>query len=143
ISGVDASEEMIRGAGDYLKDIHNKKLFHVKDQVTPFDPGSFDLIYSHLVFMHLSRVTFENWVRESARLLKDDGCFWFQIYADFGPVTTLAQDCAKIGGTRAYSEGDIREIVGKYYKKTAIFRDKLDRYDGAHWYFSICRKQDS
>jgi glycosyltransferase involved in cell wall biosynthesis/SAM-dependent methyltransferase len=140
ITGIDASEKMILEAKDYLKNIENTKLFHVKDETTPFEPGSFDLIYSHLVFMHLPRLTFENWVVESARLLKDDGYFWFQIYGDFGPVNTLAQDCTKIGGTRAYSEAQIMEIVGEHYKNITVFRDKLDRYDGGHWYFSICRK---
>ena len=140
ITGIDTGQEMIRKAEIYLKDIPNKNLLWVDKKTVPFESHSFDLIYSQLVFMHLPRVRFESWLREASRLLRGTGIFWFQIYGDFGPAETLPQDCTQIGGTRAYSIQDLETLTAPYFDDVTIFKDKLDRYGGEHWYFCICRK---
>jgi len=81
IHGVDISDEMIRLAGEQLKDIP-----HAHAHVTPdstlgmFLDGSFDFVYSYIVFQHIpSRDVVLNYLRESGRVLKPGGILRCQL----------------------------------------------------------------
>lgn len=139
IVGVDRSREMIRQAESYLDGIHNKELVWVETESTPFEPQSFDVIYSHIVFMHMARKRFISWVKEAHRLLKPDGVFWFQMFSEKTTTKTLDQNNDQAGGTRAYSSNDLEKIAGKYFQTVKVFMDKLDRYEGKCWSFCICK----
>jgi glycosyltransferase involved in cell wall biosynthesis/SAM-dependent methyltransferase len=140
IIGVDASLVMIDKAHTYLEDIPNKELYHIQNERTSFEAGTFDFAYSIVVFMHLPRFKFEAWVKEIHRILAPDGIFWFQVYGDFGPGKVLPQESEEISsGGRAYSREDLKEITRNYFKEVEIFKDNTDRYEGKHWYYCICR----
>lgn len=81
IHGVDISDEMIRLACDQLKDIP-----HAHAQVTPdsslsmFRDGSFDFVYSYIVFQHIpDRDVVLNYLREAGRVLKAGGILRCQL----------------------------------------------------------------
>jgi glycosyltransferase involved in cell wall biosynthesis/predicted TPR repeat methyltransferase len=140
VVGVDTAKEMIQKAGEYLRDIDNKELHHVNGCNTTLAARSFDLIYSIIVFMHIPKEAFAGWLMEAGRLLKEDGIFWFQVYGEFAGKETLPQDCRTVDGrVRAYSEKDIRDLAGEYFREIEVFKDPLDRYGGKYWYFCICR----
>jgi SAM-dependent methyltransferase len=81
IHGVDISDEMIRLAGEQLKDIP-----HAHAHVTPdstlgmFADGSFDFVYSYIVFQHIpDREVVLNYLREAGRVLKPGGILRCQL----------------------------------------------------------------
>ncbi len=81
IHGVDISDEMIRLAIDRLKDIP-----HAHAHVTPdsslsmFADGSFDFVYSFIVFQHIpNREVVLNYMREAGRVLKPGGILRCQL----------------------------------------------------------------
>ncbi len=81
IHGVDISDEMIRLATERLKDIP-----HAHAHVTPdsslsmFADGSFDFVYSFIVFQHIpNRDVVLNYMREAGRVLKPGGILRCQL----------------------------------------------------------------
>jgi len=81
IHGVDISDEMVRLASEQLKDLP-----HAHAHVTPdsslsmFADGSFDFVYSYIVFQHIpSRDVVLNYLREAGRVLKPGGILRCQL----------------------------------------------------------------
>lgn len=81
IHGVDISDEMIRLAGEQLRDIP-----HAHAHVTPdsslgmFADSSFDFVYSYIVFQHIpERGVVLNYLLESGRVLKPGGILRCQL----------------------------------------------------------------
>jgi SAM-dependent methyltransferase len=81
LHGVDISDEMIRLAGEQLKDIP-----HAHVHVTPdsslgmFADQFFDFVYSYIVFQHIpNRDVVLNYLREARRVLKPGGIMRFQL----------------------------------------------------------------
>jgi len=81
IHGVDISDEMIRLAGDQLKDIP-----HAHAHLTPdstlgmFVDSYFDFVYSYTVFQHIpNREVVLNYLREAGRVLKPCGILRCQL----------------------------------------------------------------
>jgi SAM-dependent methyltransferase len=91
IHGVDISDEMIRLAGEQLKDIP-----HAHAHVTPdstlsmFADGSFDFVYSYIVFQHIpDREVVLNYLREAGRVLKPGGILRCQLRGERPPDSEM------------------------------------------------------
>jgi len=81
VHAVDVSGEMIRQAGEALKDHRNVFLYQNNGQDLAVVPDlEFDFAFSSIVFQHIpSRAIIENYVREVHRLLRRGGLFKFQV----------------------------------------------------------------
>ncbi len=75
IHGVDISDEMIRLARGQLKDIPHAHLHVTPDSsLSMFSDGSFDFVYSFIVFQHIpDRDVVLRYLREAGRVLKPGG----------------------------------------------------------------------
>jgi ubiquinone/menaquinone biosynthesis C-methylase UbiE len=96
IHGVDISDEMVRLAGEQLKDIP-----HAHAHVTPdstlsmFADGSFDFVYSYIVFQHIpDREVVLNYLREAGRVLKPGGILRCQLRGERPPDSELKGESA-------------------------------------------------
>lgn len=81
IHGIDISKEMIDLAKTRLADTANAHL-HVGSgaDLQPLQDGSFDLVYSYVVFQHIpSKEVVLNYMRESKRVLKPGGILCCQL----------------------------------------------------------------
>ncbi len=78
--GLDVSGEMIARASARLADVPNLE-FVEGDGVGlgPFPDGSFDLVFSYIVFQHAPREVFAGYLPEIFRVLKPGGSFVFQL----------------------------------------------------------------
>jgi SAM-dependent methyltransferase len=78
--GVDVSEEMVRRGREYCADRPNVVL-HRTEGALPFLPdGTFDFVFSHIVFQHLPRKSYaERYLREAHRVLKPGGILRVQV----------------------------------------------------------------
>ena len=106
IHGVDISDEMVRLACDQLKDIP-----HAHVQVTPdsrlrmFRDGSFDFVYSYVVFQHIpNRDVVLNYLREAGRVLKPGGILRCQLRGTPAMELEMRQEPATWTG--CYFSGD-------------------------------------
>ncbi len=81
IHGVDISDEMIRLAGDQLKDIPQAHLHVTPDSsLSMFRDSSIDFVYSYTVFQHIpDRNVVLNYLREAGRVLKPGGILRCQL----------------------------------------------------------------
>lgn len=84
VHAVDVSGEMIRLAGEALKDRPNVKLYQNNGTDLRVIPEiQFDFAFSTIVFQHIpSREIIENYVREVHRLLRPGALFKFQVQGD-------------------------------------------------------------
>jgi ubiquinone/menaquinone biosynthesis C-methylase UbiE len=96
IHGVDISDEMVLLAGKQLKDIP-----HAHAHVTPdstlsmFADGSFDFVYSYIVFQHIpDREVVLNYLREAGRVLKPGGILRCQLRGERPPDSELKAESA-------------------------------------------------
>ncbi len=81
VHGVDISADMVRLARARLRDCPNVVL-HVGSgmDLAGLPDRYFDLAFSYIVFQHIpSRAVIENYLRETARVLKPGGAFKFQL----------------------------------------------------------------
>jgi SAM-dependent methyltransferase len=81
IHGADISDEMIRLAGEQLKDIPHAHVHVTPDStLSMFADGSFDFVYSYIVFQHIpNRDVVLNYLREAGRVLKPGGLLRCQL----------------------------------------------------------------
>jgi SAM-dependent methyltransferase len=81
VHGVDVSDEMIRLAKQKLRGTPNAFAHHNSgSDLSQFPDGKFDFVYSYAVFQHIpSREVVFDYLRESRRVLKDDGILRCQI----------------------------------------------------------------
>ncbi len=81
IHGVDISDEMIRLAQEQLKDIPHARVHVTPDSsLSMFSGGSFDFVYSYIVFQHIpDRDIVLNYLREAGRVLKPGGILRCQL----------------------------------------------------------------
>jgi len=88
VEAVDVSPVMIEQARRRLRD-HANLAFHVGSgaDLARIAEGSADLVFSYIVFQHIpSREPIESYVREAARVLKENGAFKFQLNGDQSPA---------------------------------------------------------
>jgi SAM-dependent methyltransferase len=81
IHGVDIADEMIRLANAQLKDIpHAHAQLTLDSSLGMFRDGSFDFVYSYIVFQHIpDRNIVLNYLREARRVLKPGGILRCQL----------------------------------------------------------------
>jgi SAM-dependent methyltransferase len=81
IHGVDVSDEMIRLAGERLRDLPHVGLHHgTGADLRMFRDNKFDFVYSYAVFQHIpSREIVFDYLREARRVLKPGGVMRCQI----------------------------------------------------------------
>jgi SAM-dependent methyltransferase len=81
IHGVDISDEMIRLAEEQLKDIPHAHVHVTPDSsLSVFTGGSFDFVYSYIVFQHIpDRDVVLNYLLEAGRVLKPGGILRCQL----------------------------------------------------------------
>ena len=81
IHGVDVSDEMIRLAGERLRETPNAHAHHTSGaDLAQFPSEKFDFIYSYAVFQHIpSRDVVFNYLREAQRVLKPEGVLRCQL----------------------------------------------------------------
>lgn len=80
VVGVDLSEEMIRKGREYCADRPNIELHRTDGSLRFLEAGSFDFVFSHIVFQHVPRKAYvERYLREAHRLLKPGGILRVQV----------------------------------------------------------------
>src|ERR1700691_5815312 len=81
IHGIDVSDEMIRLAGEKLRDIPNAHVYHAgTSDLSQFPAESFDFAYSYAVFQHIpSREVVLGYLADARRVLKPGGILRCQI----------------------------------------------------------------
>lgn len=80
VVGVDLSEEMIRRGREYCADRPNVELHRTDGALGFLEAGSFDFVFSHIVFQHVPRKAYvERYLREAHRLLKPGGILRVQV----------------------------------------------------------------
>lgn len=80
VVGVDLSEEMVRRAREYCADRPNVELHRTDGSLGFLEAGSFDFVFSHIVFQHVPRKAYvERYLREAHRLLKPGGILRVQV----------------------------------------------------------------
>jgi len=81
IHGVDVSDEMIRLAGERLRDVPHAFLHHGSGgDLGMFPDDKFDFVYSYAVFQHIpSRDIVFDYLREARRVLKPGGIMRCQV----------------------------------------------------------------
>jgi ubiquinone/menaquinone biosynthesis C-methylase UbiE len=81
VRGVDVAGEMIARAKENLSDCDNVAL-HVGNghDLSGFDDSRFDFVFSYITFQHIPAVPITlEYIRESGRVLKTGGHFYFQV----------------------------------------------------------------
>jgi SAM-dependent methyltransferase len=81
IHGVDVSDEMIKLAGERLRNTPNAHPHHTSgSDLSQFPDAKFDLVYSYAVFQHIpSRDVVLGYLREARRVLKPGGILRCQL----------------------------------------------------------------
>lgn len=124
--GIDADEEAIaEGKKLVPQNIH---LIHGSGERLPFDPLSFDLVYSRvsMPYMDLSKV-----MGEVSRVLRKEGDFW----ATFHSFTM-----AKRTWLKSFAKGNVKEIIFNSY---VMVNGSVLHLTGHQFPFPLLRKQES
>jgi len=79
--GIDISSTMIEGAKEYNKqfEYNNCEFLECSNLLENFKEETFDIIYTELVFIHLTKEEQEKYINDSYKLLKKTGIFCVQI----------------------------------------------------------------
>lgn len=79
--GVDISKNLLKIAKKRLKNLSNIKLKYIKNaNLSIFEDNCFDVVYSHIVFLHLEKEDMWNYILEAKRVLKPYGIFYFDTF---------------------------------------------------------------
>jgi len=80
VVGVDLSEEMLRRAREHCVSLPNVELKRTDGRLEFLADGTFDFVFSHIVFQHLPRKAYaERYFREAFRVLAPGGIFRVQV----------------------------------------------------------------
>lgn len=73
VTGLDGSEAMLREASSYHPELLGRLVHHELPWPFPFDAGSFDIVLSFAVIMHLEEAHLSRLFSEIARVLRPGG----------------------------------------------------------------------
>jgi SAM-dependent methyltransferase len=77
VHGIDISERMVAGGRERLAHLPNVQFHHNNGyDLTGFEDGSFDVVYSIVALQHMPRTVAYNYLLESNRVLTEDGVLW-------------------------------------------------------------------
>jgi cyclopropane fatty-acyl-phospholipid synthase-like methyltransferase len=80
VVGVDLSEEMVRRAREYCAGLPKVELHRTDGSLDFLAGGSFDLVFSHIVFQHVPRKAYvDAYLRDAFRLLVPGGILRVQV----------------------------------------------------------------
>jgi len=81
ICGVDVSKEMVLKGKKWLTGLCNVDILENNGiDLSFFKDNTFDFVYAYIVFQHMSKEIFHNYLLEINRVLKPSGLLKFQIY---------------------------------------------------------------
>jgi cyclopropane fatty-acyl-phospholipid synthase-like methyltransferase len=136
VVGVDVSEEMLRRARDYCAGLSNVELYRTDGRLDFLAAGSFDFVFSHIVFQHLPRKAYvETYFREALRVLAPGGTFRVQVdgrarqvfrrwIADsWSGVVFSARELARRLERNGFRVKEIRGSGTQYLRATAVKPD--------------------
>jgi len=108
--GVDVSGEMVAKARARLAHLPNVEFREGDGWRLPLDPGSVDLIFSHIVFQHVPREVMEAYFHAAFGTLRPGGRFVFQVPE---PLDVEAPDVPEddTWSMRFYREARLRGIL--------------------------------
>ncbi len=114
LAGIDVSGEMVARARERLADLPNVE-YHEGDgwSLAPLRSGSFDLVFSHIVFQHLPRDVTRSYFREVHRVLKPGGSFVFQLPEQM-PNTPADPPETDTFEMRFWTEDDLRSALAEF-----------------------------
>lgn len=112
VYGVDISEAMITQVKQNVK-CKNAYFFVTDGESLPFKDKHFDFIYSLLVFQHMPTQMFEKNLKETLRVLKQNGKFLFQIPIDEKEVMKKPER-KNPWLMRYYKRSEIKKMLKKY-----------------------------
>lgn len=120
--GVDFSEEMVEKAKVYHKNCNNIRFFVNNGyDLSIFEEGVFDFVYSCLVFIHIHREQIIPYVDEIYRILKPGGVFYTRNFP------------RKEKYDNGFFSKEAQEVFSNF--------KEVDIRDFGEWYYSIrCRK---
>lgn len=75
----------------------------------PFDSNTFNFAYAFSVFTHLSEPSFHLWIKEIARVLKEDALFFFTTHSDTLSGHLLPHERAKYTASGFVERGLVQE----------------------------------
>lgn len=122
---------------DYCRSSNPWASFHKIDVLppSPFENGSFDLIYAYSVFSHLSRVAHDAWLVEFERLLRPGGVLivttWPREFIEHCEWLRTSPEAAMRPDSHRVSAGAFTDLTGS-----------LSRYDAGEFCFSYRNEQD-
>jgi SAM-dependent methyltransferase len=84
--GTDISGNMIKYAAERTKDVPNVYLHELpSSDLSIFEDGYFDAVYSSIVFMHLDKTEMFTYIRDAMRVLAPGGRAYFDTYNILAP----------------------------------------------------------
>ncbi len=112
VVGIDISPSMIKLAKENIKSKNAKFLVGNGKDLKGLGNSSFDLVISILVFQHMPRKIFENYIKESSRVLEKGGKIFFQI-SSYSKTRPEEPPVNHPWALRFYSQKDISTILNK------------------------------
>jgi len=111
VIGVDVSKKIIEIAKEKLSKFQNCKVYENNgNDLSMFSENYFDFCYSIIVFQHVpSKEIVSNYVKETARILKPDSVFRFQVYGDVFPKTRTTTPNTWMGVT--FNQEEMHKIA--------------------------------
>jgi ubiquinone/menaquinone biosynthesis C-methylase UbiE len=127
VDAVDISPEMIARAREAVRDRPNVRLYvNNGEDLAMFGDEQFDFVFSGVVFQHIpSRSVVENYIKESARVLRSGGVFRFQVQGH-----PIPEDQCDTWVGVSFSADDIQVLAGRYG-----FSIKEMRGEGTHYFW--------
>lgn len=125
--GIDISPSMINLARKYVKHPNINFLVGNGKNLNSIKNSPFNLVFSILVFQHIPKNIFINYLKESFRVLKKNGKLLFQIsiYQKNKPSDPLTNHPWSL---RYYKPSDLKKILSKIgFKKIKILNVQGDR----------------
>jgi SAM-dependent methyltransferase len=132
VHGVDISSEMVRQAGEALRDLPNVHVHHTDGSLGMFPREHFDFCYSYTVFQHIpDRDAVVRYLRDAAAVLKPGGTFRFQICLGGERDPRRRRGGSWLGVV--FTEAELREILAGCGLSVASLEPEHGLADPERW----------